>query len=100
MRAEKVILLVREERDQWEGLRSTLGLGVENLWVACCFINTEIKMKPDKEQGFKENLEMLEELEGEVYTNVPVNAERYKMKYLELKDLAKKLSEYDLVVPF
>jgi hypothetical protein len=102
MKVEKVAFLIKAPQDSWEGLRSTLGLLVENLWVAAFFIDTEVELPASKsEDDFKENLEMLEDLEGEVYTNVRANVDKWgTFEYLSLEDMVAKIKEYELVVPF
>lgn len=102
MEANKVAILVKEPVDSWEGLRSTLGLLVENMWVAAFFIDTEVELPAEKsEEEFSENLEMLEDLEGEVYTNVQANVDKWGyFQYLPLEEMPAKIKEYQLVVPF
>ncbi|RJX28237.1 MAG: hypothetical protein C4525_16895 [Desulfarculus sp.] len=99
---KRVCILVNEAQDSWEGLRSTLGLLVENLWAACFFIDALIELPAEKTpEEFQENLEMLEDLEGECYTNLQANAERFEfMKYLPLEQMVEKIKTYQLVVPF
>jgi len=99
---EKVAILINEPIDSWEGLRSTLGLLVENLWVAAFYIDTKVELPEDKsEEDFKENLEMLEDLEGEVYTTIPEEAEKWPgMEHMSLEDMVAKIQDYQLVVPF
>lgn len=99
---ERVAILVKKPADSWEGLRSTLGLLVENLWGACFFIDTEIELPAEKStEEFQENLEMLDDLEGECYTNVKANSERFEfMKYLPLEEMAEKIKTYQVIVPF
>ena len=98
----KVAFLVNEPQDSWEGLRSGLGLLVENMWVRVFFIDIEVDLPEGKtEEDFKENLEMLDDLEGEVYTNVQANVDKYGyFQYLSLEDMVAKIKEYQLVVPF
>ena len=99
---ERVCILVNEPQDSWEGLRSTLGLLVENLWGACFFIDTTIELPAEKsDEEFQENLEMLDDLEGECYTNVKANAERFEfLEYLSLEDMVEKIKTYQIIVPF
>lgn len=99
---ERVCILVNEPVDSWEGLRSTLGLLVENLWGACFFIDTSIELPASKsEEEFQENLEMLEDLEGECYTNNQADAERFEfLEYLSLQEMAEKIKTYQVIVPF
>ncbi len=99
---ERVAFLVNEPLDSWEGLRSTLGLLVENLWAGCFFIDTPVRLIEGKSQeDFQENLEMLVDLEGECYTNTRSDAEKYQfMTYASLEEMAEKIKTYHLVVPF
>jgi hypothetical protein len=98
----KVAFLVNKPENSWEGLRSGLGLLVENMWVAVFFIDMEISLPAEKsDEEFEENLEMLEDLEGEVYTNVQANADKYGyFKVMPVEDMLAKIKEYQLVVPF
>ena len=71
MNIEKVAFIINQD-DCWEGIRSTLGLLVENMWCAAFVIDHEMKVSaPKTDEDLQENLEMLvEDLEGEVYSNV------------------------------
>lgn len=99
---KRIAILINESMDCWEGVRSGLGLGVENLWAGCFIIDCDIELLPGKtEEDFQENLEMLEELEAELYTNVPANSERFPLiKYLPLEAMPEKIMGFQLVVPF
>lgn len=102
MEMERIAILVNDPEYTYEGLRSTLGLLVENLWVAVFFIDTEIELPKGKsDEDFTGYLEMLDDLEGELFTNVQANVDRFDyIKYLPLEDMPAKIKEYDLVVPF
>lgn len=99
---EKVAVLVNNSAACWEGLRSTLGVLVENLYGRVFFIDCPIELPEGKsEEEFGENLEMLEDLEGEAYTTLEADAERFEfLKYCKLEDMIPLIKEYDLVVPF
>lgn len=99
---ERVCILVNESEDSWEGLRSTLGLLVENLWGGCFFIDTVIELPPEKStEEFQENLEMLEDLEGECCTNNQADAERFEfLSYLPLEEMVDRIKTYQVIVPF
>ena len=94
--------MINEPIDSWEGLRTTLGLLVENMWVAAFYIDTTVELPEEKSaEDFLENLEMLEDLEGEVYTTNKADAEKWEgIEYLPLEDMVAKIKEYQLVVPF
>lgn len=101
MKPEKVAVIMRDPNDYWEGLRSSLGLGLEMIPVDT-FVIGEVEMPQDRVEGYKENLEFLEEeLEGNHFTDTRANVEKWGyFKYLSLEEMAKKLTEYDLLIPF
>ncbi len=102
MKIEKVAFIINQD-DCWEGIRSTLGLLVENMWCAAFVIDNEMNVSaPKTTEDLQENLEMLvEDLEGEVYSNVQANVDKFQyVEYMSLEDMAEKLKEYELVVPF
>jgi hypothetical protein len=101
MKADFVAILIRDPNNYWEGLRSGLGLALEMI-EAHVFVLGEVKMPEDRVEGYKDNLEFLkDELEGNHYTDTQANVDKWGFfEYMSLEDMGKKLTEYDLVIPF
>jgi len=101
MKLNKVAIIIRDPNNQWEGLRSSLGLSLEMIETDM-FVIGEVQMPEDRVEGYKENLEFLkDELEGNHYTDTRTNEEKFGFfEYMPLDDMGKKLQEYDLIIPF
>lgn len=101
MKVDKVAVIIRDTENYWEALRSCLGLGCEMIETHM-FVLGEVGMPKDRVQAYKENLEFLgEELDGRNFTDSKANIEKWNFfRYMALDDMAEKLREYDLLIPF
>lgn len=96
----KVAILARHLDDQHEGLRSSLGLAAEMIDTHFFLIGRELDPKVAEDGEYKERYEMFtDELEEEAFSNIKEN-EKHGYKYLSTEEIAKKLKEYDLVIPY
>lgn len=95
--ADKIAVLVKEVDQQYEALRTSLGLLLEMAEVQMFVMNHEIG---NMDEAYSENMEFLDEMEGERYTNVAANAEKYGFTLLTTSEIAGRLREASLVIPF
>ena len=93
---KKVAFLVRTKDELWEGMRSSLGLVIENNYVTMLVLDQEVEMTDE----YKENLEWFVDMEGEFYSNVPANVEKHGFQPITIGELGEKLKEMDHIVPF
>ncbi len=101
MKSDKVAVIVRDPKNYWEGLRSSLGMGLEMI-EADVFVLGKVDMPEDRVDGYRENLEFLqEELECHLYTDTQANVDTWELfAYMTIEDMGRKLADYDLVIPF
>lgn len=101
MEPKNVAVIIRDVTNQWEGLRSTLGLAID-FEGPHMFVIGELQVPEDKDAIYRESLEYLADtLEGKNFTTHKANLENWDFfEYISLEDLAQKLKEYDLIIPF
>ncbi|MBU2546906.1 MAG: hypothetical protein KKB20_00720 [Proteobacteria bacterium] len=96
----RVAFVVRRTEDVFECARSAAGLAVENLEVGLFILDAPIEL-PEGDAGFLDLLEMIDDLDGLVFSNLAANAEVYdSIRLLSRADAAARLTGYDLVTAF
>lgn len=94
---KKVAVLIKDVEQQYEGLRSSLGMLLYETEVRMFVIDHEIG---NMDEAYKDNMEFLDEMEGERFSNNRANVEKYGFKYATIEQIGEMLREADLVVPF
>ena len=94
---DKVAVLIKDVDQQYEGLRTSLGLLLEAATVQMYVLNHEIK---NMDEAYRDNMEFIDEMEGERYSNHPANIEKYGFKPITTEELLIQLKEVDLIIPF
>ena len=82
---------------QYEGLRTSLGLLLEDVAVSMVVLDQEIE---DFNEAYSDNLGFFEEMEGRFYSNHPANAQKYRFEYADLDKIGELLRSADLIIPF
>jgi len=94
---ENIAVLIKDVHQQYEGLRTSLGLLLEAASVQMYVLNHEIG---NMDEAYSDNMEFIDEMEGERYSNNQANVEKYGFKPITIDEMAVKLKEADLIIPF
>jgi hypothetical protein len=92
----KVTVLIKEKSKHYEGLRSCLGLLLEDFKVNMIIIGDEIQM----DEAYKENLEILKEFEGCFFSNYTANVKKYGFQYTDIEEISEIIDKSEKVIPF
>jgi hypothetical protein len=93
---KKIAFLVKDQTEDWEGLRSTLGLAVGNNTMFLYVLDHEVEMT----EPYRENLDWILDMEGEIFSNVKANVEKHGFQPVTYEALGQKLKEMDIIIPF
>jgi hypothetical protein len=94
--SKKVAVVIKDKARQYEGLRSSLGLLLENHVITMFVLDHEIDMTEE----YQDNMGFIDEMGGARYSNVPANIEKYGFKAVKNEELGARLLENQIVIPF
>ena len=94
---KKVAVLIRDPIQQYEGLRTSLGMTLYKTRVKMFVLDHEIA---DMSEAYRENMEFFDEMEGERYSNNSANVEKHGFQFASLEKAGEMLCDMDLVIPF
>ncbi|MFZ5765963.1 MAG: hypothetical protein ACOY4H_10255 [Thermodesulfobacteriota bacterium] len=97
--SKKVCFMYPSREYILDGVRSALGLAVENMYAYGVVINNEIEEEQMTEYH-KENIDWIRDMEGEIYSIPDGNVEKYGLVKITLEELGQKLREMDVIVPY
>ena len=97
MEYKKVCFMFKNKDYALDGIRSALGLAVENMYGYGIVLDTEI---PALDENQQESIEMLRDMEGEVYSNVQANVDSSGFEAITIEELGEKLREMTNIVPY
>lgn len=97
MEYKKVCLMYRNKDYAVDGMRSALGLAVENMYAYGVVMDNEMEQLDEYAQ---ESIEMLREMEGDIYSTVPANVEKNGFEPMTIEELGEKLRDMSIVIPY
>ncbi|OKY73852.1 MAG: hypothetical protein BM485_16385 [Desulfobulbaceae bacterium DB1] len=97
--SKKVCFMYPSSEYILDGVRSALGLAVENMYAYGVVMNTEITDEQMTEYH-KENIDWIRDMEGEIFTIPDGNVEKHGLVKMTLEELGQKLREMEYIVPY
>ena len=97
MSYKKVCFIYRHKDYAVDGIRSALGLAVENMYAYGAVMDKELETFDDNTQ---ESIEMLRDMEGDIFSTVPANVEKNGLTAITLEELGEKLREMTHIIPY
>lgn len=103
---KKAVVLIKDTEQQYEGLRTSLGLLLEAVEVKMIVLHREVAAlagKDDDENAYEaylDNMEFIDEMEGERFSNNQRNVDEWGFKYAGPDEIATMLRDADHVIPF
>ncbi len=97
MEYKKVCFIYRNKDYAVDGMRSALGLAVENMYSYGVVMDSEMEQLDEHNL---ESLEMLRDMEGDIYSTIPANVEKNGLEPIDLEELGEKLRDMDIIVPY
>ena len=94
---KKAAVIIRDVEQQYEGLRTSLGLLLEDTQVQMFVLHHEIA---NMDEAYQDNMEFIDEMEGERFSNNSANVEKYEFIHVTLADVAEKINAADVIIPF
>jgi hypothetical protein len=94
---KKVVVLIKDPEQQYEGLRTSLGLLLDAVEVTMCVLDNEIA---DFNEAYSDNFEFIDEMDGESYSNNETNIEKYGFKAASYAQMVEMMNAADVVIPF
>jgi hypothetical protein len=94
---KQAAVIIRDPEQQYEGLRTSIGLLLENIKVQMFVLHHEIV---NMDEAYRDNMEFVDEMNGERFSNNSVNVENYGFQHVTLTEVAHKISAADVIIPF
>jgi hypothetical protein len=103
---KKAVVMIRDPEQQYEGLRTSLGLLLESVEVKMIVLHHEVVALAGKDTNLEayeeyfDNMEFIDDMDGERYSDHPHNVDRHGFRPAGPEEIAGMLREADIVIPF
>lgn len=94
---QRAAIIIKEPHQQYEGLRTSIGLLLEGMMVQMFVFHHEIE---NMDEAYRDNMAFLDEIGGQRFSNNSENAEKYDFTHVTIAQAAKKIQQADIVIPF
>ncbi|MFC2027736.1 hypothetical protein ACFLU3_03505 [Chloroflexota bacterium] len=94
--SKKVAVVIKGKERQYEALRSSLGLLLEEHIVSMFVLGEEV----DLTEEYKDNMGFIDEMGGIRYSNVAANVKMYGFESISLAEVPDKLRQNDVIIAF
>jgi hypothetical protein len=94
--AKKVVVVIKDKERQYEGLRVSLGLLLEQHEVSMIVLEHEIDMT----EAYRDNMNFIDEMSGSRFSNVAANLEEFGFQAVTYEMVGRLLRDSDIVIPF
>jgi len=98
MEYNKICFMYRSKDCTVDGMRSALGLAVENMYAYGCVLDDVTMDKLDENQV--ESIEMLRDMEGEIYATTAANCELNGLEPITIEEIGEKLRDMTHIIPY
>ena len=98
MEYNKVCFMYRKKDSAVDGMRSALGLAVENMYAYGAVLD-DVEMDKLSEMNV-ESIEMLRDMEGDIFATGKGNQELNGLEPITIEELGEKLREMTHVIPY
>jgi len=97
MESKKIYFLLPNRMYAGDGIRSALGLSVENHFSYAVIMNGEFPKFTEYE---KENIDWIKDMEGDVFTMGADAPEGMELTPITLEELGERMREADVIIPY
>ena len=98
MEYNKVCLMYRKKDSTVDGMRSALGLAVENMYAYGAVLD-DVEMDKLNELNI-ESIEMLRDMEGDIFATGKNNQDLNDLTPLTIEELGEKLRDMTHIIPY